>query len=280
MNEVKNPPYKAFILAAGFGTRLRPVTDRMPKPMVEVNGRSLLWRTLDNLRTYGTREVVVNAHYLSEQIEAHMEEYMCVHRDMHVHVSLEEGILDTGGGILHALDFFDEDEPFFVIAGDNLWVDEASVFGYSGKENRNETEVIHTYTSKNTGALERLAQGWRADDMDIFTLMQPISNMSLTKGVGDYDLLDDGSDGVRVRRSLDKTGSHMWTNIRLNHPRLYQDIDKEAFSFLELMDLAEKKGRFYALEQEGEWHHISAPDDLRAVDEHMRALETGEKGVI
>jgi MurNAc alpha-1-phosphate uridylyltransferase len=259
MSEVKNPPYKAFILAAGFGTRLRPITNLLPKPMVEVNGRSLLWRTLDNLREYGTRYVVVNAHYLSDLIEAHIEEYMKEWPEMRVHVSFEEGVLDTGGGVRHALAHFGEDEPFFVIAGDNLWVD-----------NENDTEVTHTYK----GALESLASGWNAQEMDIFTLMQPISRMRLTKGVGDYDLFDDG----KVHRSLDKTGSYMWTNIRLNHPRIYQNIDREAFSFLELMDEAERTGRFYALEYSGEWHHISMPEDLKAVDAHMRRLENSKKG--
>ena len=253
MSKVKNPPYKAFILAAGFGTRLKPITNLLPKPMVEVDGKSLLWRTLDNLRTYGTREVVVNAHYLSDLIEAHMGEYMHLRPDMRVIVSKEEGILDTGGGVRHALEHFDEDEPFFVIAGDNLWLDAGE-----------------------SSALARLAQGWNASDMDIFTLMQPVSEMSVTKGVGDYDLLDSG----KVRRSFDKSGTHMWTNIRLNHPRIFQGIDREAFSFLGLMDEAEAKGRFYALEHGGEWHHISTPEDLRAVNAYMRALESGEKGEV
>ncbi len=268
MSKVKNPPYKAFILAAGFGTRLKPITNLLPKPMVEVNGRSLLWRTLDILRAYGTRDVVVNAHYLPDLIEAHMEAYMKARPDMCVHTSKEEGILDTGGGVSHALEHFDEDEPFFVIAGDNLWLDHCE----RGLDNQNETAVIHTYKD----ALERLAHGWNARDMDIFTFMQPVESMSVTKGVGDYDFLDDG----KVHRSLDKSGTHMWTNIRLNHPRIYQGIDKEAFSFLELMDEAERKGRLYALEHEGEWHHISTPEDLTAVDAHMRMLEKCEKGEV
>lgn len=263
MRKSENSSYKAFILAAGFGTRLRPITDQIPKPLVEINGRSLLWRTLDNLRCYGTREVVVNAHYLPDKIEEHVKEYMDERPDMSVYVSIEDEILDTGGGVLHALDFFDEDEPFFVIAGDNLWVDEVG-------EIRNETEVIHTYT----GALERLAQRWRGEEMDIFTLMQPVSRVNVTRGVGDYDLLGDG----KARRNLDKTGSHMWTNIRLNHPRIFQDIDKKTFSFLDLMDECEKKGRLYVLEHEGEWHHISSSEDMRAVDAHIVALETTGKG--
>ena len=101
--------------------------------------------------------------------------------------------------------------------------------------------------------------------MDIFTLMQPVSRMNLTKGVGDYDFLDGG----RVRRSLKQTGTHMWTNIRLNHPNIFQGIDRKAFSFLDIMDECEKAERFYAQEYNGEWHHISRPEDLKAVDAYV-----------
>lgn len=250
--------YKAFILGAGFGTRLRPVSDRIPKPMVFVNGRSLLWRCLDNLRAFGVREVVVNAHYLSSLIKKHMDDYMRVFPEMRVYVSIEEGILDTGGGVSHALDFFDDDAPFFVIAGDNLWTDEKGGVDSGGKD-------IHTYTH----ALEVLAQGWDAQKMDVFTLMQPVSSMSVTRGVGDYALCPNG----HTQRSLDKTGTHMWTNIRLNHPRIYKDIKKDVFSFLDLMDECEARGRLYAIEHEGEWHHISTPEDLAAVDAYINSYE-------
>lgn len=250
-------PYKAFILAAGFGTRMRPITEEIPKPLVEVNGHSLLWRTLDNLRDFGIREVVVNAHYLAEKIYDSVSAYMAQRADMRVHVSFEKEILDTGGGIVNALDFFDKNEPFFVIAGDNLWVDNVAGNGFV---------FTHTYTH----ALERLARGWDERKMDIFTLMQPVSSMNVTMGVGDYDF--SGNDGG-VRRNIGRCGSHMWTNIRLNHPRIYQNADKKSFSFLEIMDEAERCGRLFALEHEGEWHHISTPDDLVAVNAHIKALE-------
>ena len=99
--------------------------------------------------------------------------------------------------------------------------------------------------------------------MDIITLMQPLSAMTLTSGLGDYELTDDG----KVIRSLDKTGTHMWTNIRINHPRLFENTPDGTFSFLTLMDKAQDEGRFYALEHDGEWHHISTPEDLERVNE-------------
>ncbi|MGH1377819.1 MAG: nucleotidyltransferase family protein [Alphaproteobacteria bacterium] len=234
-------PKRAFILAAGFGTRMRPLTNKVPKPMVQVAGRSLIWRSLDKLRAAGVCEVVVNSHYLADVLKEHLEDYMSKYPDMVIHISFEPEILETGGGVKNALHYF-EDEPFYVIAGDALWFD-------------GELPV-----------LERLARKWDGKLMDIITLMQPVDNMELTSGVGDYDLDNNGL----VRRSKDKTGSHMWTNIRLNHPRIYNDTDLKDFSFLQVMDKCEARRRFYALEHDGEWHHISTPQDLNAVDAYLR----------
>lgn len=242
-------PDKAFILAAGFGTRLRPYTDHCPKPMVEVGGQSLITRSIDRLAEVGVRDVVVNLHYMGDVLRAHLEDYMRGREDVRVHFSPEDPILDTGGGVKAALPMLG-DAPFYVIAGDSLWED--------GAQN----------------ALLRLAAGWDDAKMDILTLMQPLSRMVLTKGAGDFDMLDGG----RVRRSLDKTGTHMWTNIRLNHPRIFEGSSQGAFSFLPLMDACEAAGRFYALEHDGDWHHISTAQDLEAVREVFGAkMEKDER---
>lgn len=238
-------PYQAFILAAGFGTRLRPYTDHCPKPMVEVAGRSLIWRSMDKLRAAGVSEIVVNTHYLADIIAQHLRDYAAQYSDFTLHIIYEDKILNTGGGVKNALPYFNKDVPFYVIAGDSLWCDGA------------------------VPALMRLAQEWDASKMDILTLMQPLDHMVLTHGVGDYDLDDDG----RVRRSLDKTGVYMWTNIRLNMAHIYEGEFEKDFSFLEIMDVCERAGRFYALEHDGDWHHISTPNDLEAVDAAFRKAE-------
>jgi len=195
-------PFGAFILAAGFGTRLRPYTDHCPKPMVEVAGRSLIWRTLDKLRAAGVCDVVVNTHYMADILAQHMADYMAMYADVRIQISHEDEILDTGGGVKNALSYFRDDQPFYVIAGDALW-----------------------------------------------------------------DVLDDG----RAVRSLDKTGTHMWTNIRLNAPSIYKDAEDGAFSFLPIMDGCEARGRLQAIEYVGDWHHISTPQDLERAGAHFRS---------
>lgn len=234
-------PDTAFVLAAGKGTRLRPYTDHVPKPMVEIAGRTLIDRTLDKLEEAGVRHVIVNLHYMADVLKAHLEK----RQSPRLTFSHEAELLDTGGAIKKALPLLG-DKPFYVIAGDALWTD-----GPCGN------------------TLLNLAANWRDADMDILTLLQPLSAMTLTGGVGDFDLQPDG----RVVRSPDKKGAYMWTNIRINHPRLYKTAPEGAFSFLALMDRAERAGRFYALVHDGAWHHISTPEDLDCVDKALTACK-------
>jgi NDP-sugar pyrophosphorylase family protein len=108
---------KAMILAAGLGTRLRPLTDRRPKALVEVAGRTLLEITLARLRNFGIREVIVNVHHCADQAI----DYLAKHRNfgMRIELSREEELLDTGGGLKKAARFFleggpGEDAPFLL----------------------------------------------------------------------------------------------------------------------------------------------------------------------
>jgi len=108
---------KAMILAAGLGTRLRPLTDDRPKALVTVAGRNMLEITLDRLRAAGVTEVIVNVHHFAEQIEAFLKSREAP--GMRIEVSREIDLLDTGGGIKHAAWFFlehgpESDEPFIV----------------------------------------------------------------------------------------------------------------------------------------------------------------------
>ena len=104
---------KAMVLAAGLGTRLRPLTNDKPKALVEVAGRTMLEITLERLRGAGVREVIVNAHHFADQLV----EYLRAHKNfgMRVEVSREDVLLDTGGGLKQAAWFFrGEDEPFLL----------------------------------------------------------------------------------------------------------------------------------------------------------------------
>ena len=108
---------KAMILAAGLGTRLRPLTDNRPKALVEVAGRTLLEITLSRLKLFGIRDVIINVHHFAEMIVDYLKENDDF--GMHIEVSREEILLDTGGGLKKAAYFFLEspsplDEPFIL----------------------------------------------------------------------------------------------------------------------------------------------------------------------
>lgn len=238
-------PDQAFILAAGFGTRLRPHTLHAPKPLTKVGGQSLLDHTLDHLQQAGVKQVVVNTHYLADHITQHLQ----ARTAPRVVLSHEEEILDTGGGIMNALPLL-ADAPFYVLSGDGYWLDAKGEGGDT------------------VSSLGVLADKWDPDVMDIVILLQPVDSMVVTKGIGDYDLDAEG----RAVRSLDKTGAYMFTSMRINHPRIFDGAPAGAFSYLELLDRAQAKGRLYGVVHCGVWHHISTPADLSAV---QRAVADG-----
>src|ERR1700684_3353472 len=98
---------RAMILAAGLGTRLRPLTDTRPKALVEIDGRTLLEITLERLRSFGVRDVIVNAHHCGDMIAEYVRS---CDFGMRIEISREDELLDTGGGLKKAAHFFLEDD--------------------------------------------------------------------------------------------------------------------------------------------------------------------------
>lgn len=233
------PITKAFILGAGLGTRMRPLTDNIPKPMVSVGGESLIRRALRQLGAYGIRDITINTHYKAEALRTHLAD------EPGINWSHEDVLLNTGGGIVKALAHF-AGQDFFVVAGDSFWSDGPA-----------------------QSALARLEAHWNPDIMDILLLLEPVARMTLTQGVGDYDFTGAGGFGP-VKRSRGQTGTHMFASLRINSPRLFAGAPAGAFSYLDLMDKAESAGRLYGLEHDGLWHHLSTPADVARVDAALK----------
>ncbi|MGH7977232.1 MAG: sugar phosphate nucleotidyltransferase, partial [Limisphaerales bacterium] len=141
---------KAMVLAAGYGTRLLPLTEQMPKPLVPVAGKPMIEYALDKLVACGIEEVVVNVSHHKEQLM----DYLSAFKSLSFKISEEAEPLETGGGLKKALPFFCN-EPLFIINSDIIWLDE------------------------NESALERLAQNWDDAKMDFLLLAQ-----SKAKAVG------------------------------------------------------------------------------------------------
>ncbi len=226
-------PTKAFLLAAGIGTRLRPHTDHCPKPMVKIAGRSIIERAMEKLSKAGVQSVVVNLHHLADVMTAHLATI----RSPEILVSHEDVLLNTGGGVKKMIGHFGTD-PFFILNGDALWDDDA----------------------QNT-ALDRLTQTFDERSMDILILLQPKEKMG-DDFVGDYDL---AAGGLAIRNQ-NKTGGYMFAGVRIASPHIFEGAPDSAFSFLQLMDKAQQKGRLFGLVHTDAWYHISTPADLERVD--------------
>lgn len=224
---------KVFIAAAGLGTRLKPYTDTLPKPMVDVWGTPLIGHILDHCVNAGVKEAVVNLHHKADILRA----YLATRRDIRITESFEPELLDTGGGVKKVIDIFD-DQPFFMINGDSLWENGAD-----------------------QSALERITHAWH-EAMDILLLLQPTSRMMLTQGVGDYVVTHDH----RALRQKDQKGDLMFAGVRIVHPRIFADTPDGKFPFLALMDDAQSRGTLYGLIHDGVWHHISTAEDLHRVN--------------
>jgi MurNAc alpha-1-phosphate uridylyltransferase len=230
-----------MVLSAGFGTRMRPLTDTLPKPLIEVRGRSLLDRILDHLERGGVETVVVNLHHLGEKIEDHLS----ARPTPSIIFSREQEILDTGGGVKRALPELG-DEPFLVINGDVFWLD--------GLE----------------PALSRLARAWRDEDMDALLLMQPIvSAVGYDGQAGDFSMAADGS--LRRRREHE-IAPFLFAGVQILHPRLFAGAPEGPFSLNRLFDAAQEAGRLWGLRHDGLWFHVGTPAALREVEEVLHDL--------
>lgn len=221
---------KAMVFAAGLGTRMRPLTDNMPKPLLEVAGRTILERILDRLEKAGVEEAVVNTHYFVDQVEAKL----AGRRRPKILLSHEDDLLETGGGVTKALPLLGPD-PFYVVNGDVLWSDGAR------------------------DTLLRLARSWKNSEMDVLLLVHPVVRSYGYRGPGDFFLDQIGR--VR-RRKFHEVAPFVFTGIQILHPRLFEDAPPGRFSLNLLFDRVIELSRLFAIVHDGDWFHIGTPRDL------------------
>jgi len=228
---VKSAPKSAMVLAAGLGKRLRPITDGMPKPLVEVAGRPLILHALDRLALAGVERAVVNLHYKSEMIEAALSG----RTHPRIEYSREAELLETGGGVKQALPLLGE--TFFALNGDVFWLD-----GFEP-------------------ALTRLATYFDPKRMDALLLMQRTVWATGYEGLGDYFIDPLGSPRRRRERGI---APYIFAGIQILRRRLFEGVGDTVFSLKKLYDRAEDAGRLGAIVHDGEWFHIGTPAGLDA----------------
>ena len=223
-------PRTAMVLAAGLATRMRPLTDRTAKPLLTLDGRTLLDHALDRLHEVGVETVAVNAFWQADKVAAHLAARA---EPPHTVLKRETTLLDTGGGVRNALDVLGPD-PFYVINGDALWLDGP------------------------TPALTRLARAW-TDDLDAVLLLHRTFQIRGDVGLGDF-MLDPW--GVPRRRKEREIAPYLFAGVQLMHPRLLDGMPDGAFSTNRAWNRALEAGRLRAVVHDGHWFHLSTPPDL------------------
>jgi N-acetyl-alpha-D-muramate 1-phosphate uridylyltransferase len=229
-------PESAMVLAAGLGTRMRPVSHEMPKPLVPVGGRALIDRVLDRLVGVGVRRVVVNLHYKGEMIERHL----AARDDVALRFLHEPVLLDTGGGIAQALPWLDD--IFYVVNSDVIWLD---------------TKLL---------ALARLARAFDPERHDVALLLQRTTQAVGYAGLGDFML--DPTGHVR-RRGEREVAPHLYAGVQVMQRRLFDGAPVGAFSINPLWDKAIAAGRIRGIVHDGEWFHVGSPAGLALTEARL-----------
>jgi MurNAc alpha-1-phosphate uridylyltransferase len=230
------------VLAAGLGTRMRPLTDHMPKALVKVAGKALLDHVLDRLANAGVTRAVVNVHHFADQIIAHVAN----RKQPKIVISDERGVLlDTGGGVVKALSELG-DAPFYHLNADTIWIDGV------------------------TPNLTRLAAAFDPAAMDALLLLAPGAGSIGYAGRGDFVMASDGRLTPRAERDV---APFVYAGAAIFSPTLFADAPKgpePKFSLTTLFHRAAAAGRLSGLRLEGLWMHVGTPDAIAAAEAAIR----------
>ena len=229
-----------MVLAAGHGARMRPLTDRIPKPLIEVGGKALIDHVLDRLAAAGVEQAVVNVHHLADKIEDHL----AGRRSPRILISDERAqLLDTGGGVVKALPLLGE-APFFHVNSDTIWIDGV-------RPN-----------------LERLAEAFEATRMDALLLLAPAAGSVGYAGRGDFAMAPDGR---LTRRGEREVVPFVYAGAAILTPALFAEAPAGPFSLTRLFGRAHEAGRLHGLRLEGIWMHVGTPDAIALAEAALAA---------
>lgn len=229
---------KAFVLAAGRGVRMGELTNELPKPLIEVNGKTLIDYNFDKLAELKIFDVVVNLCYKGEMIKNHLQ-----HRpDFNITFSEEVEALETGGGIKNALHLMG-DEAFFAMNSDTFWKDGSFKAG-----------------------MWRMIDEWDDDKYDILLLLHPMDKIQGDDngGIGNYRI----NENNKLERNAKKEAGfpYWYTGVSILHPRVFENSPAGKFSLRDLFDKAEKNGRLGYVVNDGILFHVGIPEAVKQAE--------------
>lgn len=229
-------PETAMIKAAGLATRMRPITETMPKALIALGGRPIIDHAIDRLAAVGVKRIVVNTHYFADMLAGHL----AARRDVEIVLSPEPELLDSGGGIFQALPQLGD--TFYVVNADVFWLDGTMP------------------------ALVRLARGFDPEGMDGLLLMQRTITAVGLDGPGDFQV--DPMGRLRWRKETE-IAPYFFTSIQILHQRLFDGAPGGKFSLHPYWTRAIEAGRLYGIVHDGEWYHLETPRGLAEVERRL-----------
>lgn len=238
------PIHNAMVLAAGLGTRLRPITDTMPKPLVKIAGRPMIDYVLDLLQAAGITKAAINVHHFADQMERHLE----ARSAPEIVISDErEHLMNSGGGLVKGLALL-EDGPVLVMNADLFWVGEPS------------------------SNLDRLVSFFDPETMDMALLCVRNEDTTGHNGKLDFSL---GVNGQLTRYREGMPQPVVYAGAIALHSGLFDDAPTDAFNLNIYFDKAIERGRLYGIVLDGHWLTVGTPEAIGLAEDAIARFGSG-----
>jgi len=232
-------PTTAMVLAAGLGTRMRPLTNDRPKALVEVQGKALIDHMLDRLADAGVTKAVVNVHAFADRLEAHLRA-----RPGPPTLAFSderEAPLETGGGLKKALPLLGAG-PVWVANIDSIWIEHG------------------------LPAMDAVARAWDPEQMDVCLMLAPTAASLGFHDTGDVFLASDG----RLRfKDAGERAPFVYVGVHIADPAIVADVPEASFSLLPVWRCLADEGRIHGVAPAGEWLHVGDPASLAAAEARL-----------
>ena len=232
---------EAMIFAAGFGKRMYPLSKKVPKPLLKVNGKPIIFYIIEDLINLNFKNIVINTHHLSEKFHDELKPYSST-----IKIVFEEEILDTGGGFLNAIKrnyFYDLKSPKVLINGDVLW-------------------------KKTTNSpIQNILKNWNEEKMDLLLCLIKKNFFFGYKGKGDFNLDEPQKEISRL--NLTQKKDFVFSGLQLIKPKLIEKKREKIFSMREIF-FSNIKNKIYGINDKNEWYHVSEPEDLKKVNNMLK----------
>lgn len=236
-------PHTAMVLAAGLGTRMRPLTNDRPKALVTVRGRALVDHVLDRLVAAGVKRAVVNVHAFADMLEAHVKR----RTDIEIVISDERAMLmETGGGIRQARPLLG-DKPIIVCNIDSVWEEPQG------------------------SAIARLARGFNAQTMSTRLMLASIEEQLGYEGAGDFVAEPDGRIAFRDDRAR---APWVYMGAYITDPAIVDSEPLEPFSMTRVWRKLTAQGRLYGAPLGGYWMHVGDPNARDEAEARLAAAHS------